>query len=155
MYLNHRVKNSALRLRRQQGFLIPLALFIVVVLGFLALAMSRTTVQTGLASAQELVSTQAFYAAESGAQAGMGNLFYPNPGDQAQVNNRCENMNLSPTINDAPGLGGCNVTVTCECEVCGADDLTSFYTIESRGECGSGTTAATRTIRVGTYMGRQ
>lgn len=147
-------KQPAIMLRRQQGFLIPLALFIVIVMGFLALALSRMSVQTQLSSAQELVSVQAFYAAESGAQAGMNHLFYPDASDLAQVNNRCIAMNLSPIIDTAPGLGGCSVAVTCVCTACGINDSTSFYTLMSVGECGSGPTSATRTIRVGSYLDR-
>ena len=138
--------------RRQQGFLIPLALFIVIVLGFLALAISRMGVQTQLSSAQELVSTQAFYAAESGAQAGMQQLFFPDDTDRVAVGARCAAMNLSPAIDAAPGLGGCTVTVTCSCDNCAANAPTNYYTITSVGTCGSGVTSANRRIRVGAYL---
>ena len=140
--------------RRQQGFLIPLALFIVIVLGFLALAISRMGVQTQLSSAQELVSTQAFYAAESGAQAGMQQLFFPDDTDRAAVGARCAAMNLSPAIDAAPGLGGCTVTVTCSCDNCAANAPTNYYTLTSVGRCGSGPTQAERSIRVASYLDR-
>ncbi len=140
--------------RRQRGFLIPLALFIVVVMGFLALAISRTSVQTHLSSAQELVSAQAFYAAESGAQAGMHQLFWNSGDDVLVVNGNCSGMNISPDMAGAPGLRGCDVSVSCDCTHCSATAPVSFYTITSVGTCGGGSTRATRTIRVGSYLNR-
>src|SRR5690606_3039437 len=111
---------SAMPGKRQRGFLIPLALFIVVVMGLLALALSRTTTQTGLATAQELISLQAFYAAESGAQAGMQALFYNNTGSESSftdVSAACQTLELSINFN-ASGLNNCRVSVSCDCETC-------------------------------------
>jgi len=149
-------KQHRVPFHRQQGFLIPLALFIVIVLGFLALALSRMGAQTHLASAQELVSAQAFYAAESGAQAGMNRLFFGAGNNIDAVNANCAGtVNIGVDFNGAPGLGGCAVSVNCTCTSCGAGAATSFYRIESTGTCGSGITSASRTIRVSAYMDRQ
>lgn len=141
-------------LRQQRGFLIPVAIFIVVIMSFFALALWRTTVQTSLASAQELVSMQAFYAAESGAQFGMQKLFYPDGEHRALVNDHCNALNETPqTLNfSAPGLGACSAIVSCICEYCDAAQSTSFYTIQSVGACGAGNIRSERTIRVGSSM---
>ena len=142
--------------RRQQGFLIPLALFIVIVLGFLALAISRMGVQTHMSSAQELVSVQAFYAAESGAQAGMHQLFWGAGNNIDTVNANCGGLvNLTIDFDATPGLGGGSASVSCFCDSCGASEATSFYRIESTGNCGAGVISANRTIRVSAYMNRQ
>jgi MSHA biogenesis protein MshP len=84
--------------QKQQGFLLPLALFIVVVMGLFALVLSRNTIQTGTSTVQEMVSTQAFYVAESGAQLGMQNLFFPDPSVRQQVDQRCVNLITAPII---------------------------------------------------------
>lgn len=141
--------------RRQRGFLIPLALFIVVVLGLLALALTRMTTQTGLGSAQELLSVQAFYAAESGAQRGMNHLFFPDATDRAAVNARCTGFNETVNFAGVSGLAACAAQVTCACSNCGVNDPTSFYTLTSIGRCGQGALISERTIRVGSYMERQ
>ena len=44
--------------KTQQGFLMPLAIFILVVMGLLALTVARTTSQTSLASSQEAITLQ-------------------------------------------------------------------------------------------------
>jgi len=58
------------RLSKQQGFLLPVALFIIVVIGGLALMVSKKVSESTATYIISGVSTQAFYAAESGAQAG-------------------------------------------------------------------------------------
>lgn len=146
--------------KRQAGFLIPLAIFIVVVMGLLALALARTTTQTGLATAQELVSLQAFYTAESGAQHGMNHLFY---GQEArlEVDSQCNDYSEVVSFS-VTGLKGCTATITCECSgsdpdtgnSCGSG-TTGFYEIETVGSCGSGVISAQRSIRVSAFMDQE
>ncbi|RYZ93898.1 MAG: MSHA biogenesis protein MshP, partial [Moraxellaceae bacterium] len=71
--------------KNQQGFLLPLAIFIIVVMGLFALVVSRNTIQSNTAAVQEAISTQTFYAAESGAQRGMQVLFFPDASSRQQV----------------------------------------------------------------------
>lgn len=150
---SHKHRSLAAR-KHQQGFLIPLAIFIVVVMGLLALALTRTTTQTSLATAQELVSVQAIYAAESGAQHGMNALFYPDPSDRNQVSARCVGLNENLNFSGVAGLSGCSAALTCACENCVSAALTSIYTITSVGQCGAGVISAVRTVRVGAFLDR-
>lgn len=163
--------------KKQQGFLIPLAIFIVVVMGFFALVISRNTIQTSTSVTLEAVSTQAFYAAESGAQMAMQNLFFPNASSRQAVDGRCATLSATPltrtyalgSANDIPGLNGCTLTVSCACKfqdntsclpvtasnyttTVVANRLTSFYTITSGATCGVGTLRATRTIEAGSFL---
>lgn len=138
-------------LNRQRGFLIPLAIFIVVVMSFFAIALWRTTIQTSLSGAQELISVQAFYAAESGAQEGMQVLFFPDASSRAAVNGRCASMNLNSVFNGVAGLNGCRAAVTCACANCDIG-ITSYYTVTSIGSCGTGSMSAVRTVKVGSFM---
>lgn len=146
--------------RRQAGFLMPVAIFIVVVMGLFALMIWRTSVQTNRAAVQELLSTQAFYAAESGAQTGMNELFYPNASSKVVVDNQCANMgSMSLDFSGIDGLNLCTATVTCECSdesgaACAPNADYSFYTLSSVGECGSGDFRAQRSLRVSSYMER-
>lgn len=158
---SHQQRYSLKLPKRQAGFLIPLAIFIVVVMGLLALALARTTTQTSLATAQELISLQAFYAAESGAQRGMNKLFPPgfdsNPevAVRAEVNARCTS-GFTETLNFSgiQGLSACSADIRCVCMSCNPADATSFYTITSAGTCGTGAITAVRTIRVGSFLDR-
>ena len=56
--------------RYQRGFLMPLAVFILVAMSFFAVTISRLTGQAGIATTQEAITVASFYAAESGAQLG-------------------------------------------------------------------------------------
>jgi MSHA biogenesis protein MshP len=157
-------------IKNQHGFLMPLAIFIVVVMGVFALAISRTTIQASTSGTLEFVSTQAFYAAESGTQRAMQTLFFPDASSRQQVDNRCENLNVTHNFT-VPGLNGCSAVVTCTCRY--ADNsgsncapgtpanytssapqniTTSFYTITSTATCGSGTLRAVRTIQAGSFL---
>ncbi len=131
----------------QRGFLLPLAVFILVAMSLFALALSRNVSRTGLVVVQEVISVQAFNAAESGAQRGMRELFAGGD-DPTLANAACTPMNRSDNFT-AMGLNNCSATVTC--------DLTttpdaSLYALTSVGQCGSGDTAAARTLRVDAYL---
>ncbi len=153
---------------KQHGFLLPLALFIVVVMGLFALVLSRNTIQTSNASVLELISVQAFYAAESGGQRGMQVLFYPNASSRQAVDTLCNAMNNTYTFT-VTGLNNCSAVVTCSClyqdnNSCAPGTATnystsalpvkllSFYKISSVGTCGGGNLRSVRTIEIGSYL---
>lgn len=150
MSLNCRLSNRA-----QRGFLIPLAAFLVVAMGFMAAAMLRATSQTNLASSQELYSQSAFYAAESGAQGAMSVLFYGTP-DKDLVDAACGAMNIT-TNYTAPGMNVCSSVVTCGCNdesgaACSVAAQYSFYRLISTGRCETGPVIAVRTVEVSAYL---
>lgn len=160
-----------LRYIRQQGFLLPLALFILVVMGALALTISRTSVQTQWASIQELTNIQAFYAAESGAQRGMQALFLMNNTRQT-TDATCAAMAISPDFSGINGLKICTAQVSCSCRyqdnsVCDAtaaanysttaavERTKSFYTLTSQGACGEQQFRSVRTIQVSAFLNQE
>lgn len=134
---------------QQRGFLLPLALFILVVMGALALTISRTATQTQNSSIQEFTNVQAFYAAESGAQRGMQRLFFSaaTPLTRTGINNRCTGWTQSYTFSSA-GLQACTALVTCALTT-DANNIRSFYTLTSTGSCGASHFRAERVIQVG------
>jgi MSHA biogenesis protein MshP len=159
-------------LRKQRGFLIPLSLFIIVAMGFLALVVSRTATQTNQSFTQELLGVEAFYAAESGAQRGMQVLFFPNASIRSAVDGRCQVLNQNYSFAAVNGLQLCNAQVTCVCSYrngtsCASANsanyqptsptgvIASYYTITSVGSCGSGPLSAQRTISVGSFMDQE
>jgi len=134
----------------QRGFLIPLALFILVVMGLLALTISRTSMQTQTSAVQEIMSVQAFYAAESGAQRGMQRLFLNADTSRTSVNGRCASWNQTYTFT-SEGLQACSAQVSCNF-ITDAGNIRSFYTITSIGRCGVDQYRAERTVQVGSFM---
>lgn len=143
---------------RQSGFLLPVAMFIVVVMGLAALALYRTTGQSSIASVQEVVTTQTLYAAESGLQRGLSELFYPNASSESAVNNRCINMGtIELDFAGIEGLNLCQASVTCQCT--GADNAPctpnsrgAVYLLRSVGNCGEGNLYSERTLELSASM---
>jgi MSHA biogenesis protein MshP len=138
-------------IQRQRGFLLPLALFILVVMGALALTISRTSIQTQTSSIQELMNVQAFYAGESGAQQGMQELFFHSDIKRLSVNDRCTNLDEKIINFTANGLKTCTAEVDCAFTI-DEEGIRSFYTITSIGRCGEGQYRAERTIEVGSFI---
>jgi MSHA biogenesis protein MshP len=155
-------------LQKQHGFLLPLALFILVVMGVLALTISRTSIQTQTSGIQEFTSIQSFYAAESGAQRGMQVLFFNNTTRQT-ADAACAAMAINHNFTGVDGLKICTAQVRCSCRYqdnssCNAGAaanytaaaapgvVKSFYTLTSIGSCGQQQFRAERTIQVGAFL---
>ena len=150
----------------------PLAAFIVVTMGLMALTLSRNTAQTSIATTQEGISLQAFYAAESGAQWGANQLFYNVSAELERivVDDACIKMTGGSNPGDitftVAGLNGCEAEVRCACSfsdgtgctaTAGADydgsgRYQSFYTITSRASCGSGEVDSIRAIVISGFL---
>lgn len=136
--------------QKQRGFLLPLAIFLLVGISFLAVAIYRFSGQTGAQATVEGLSVQAFYAAESGAQLAMNRLFF-NASSRAQVDANCAGVSGSNVNYSVTGLALCNAQLTCTRSVDPAD-TTSFYVINSVGSCGVGDLLGEREIEVSAYM---
>lgn len=123
------------RIRHQQrGAGLPVALFIITVLALLVLGMAQLQQSAGEAVSLQIQSQRAFFAAESGAQVGVGRVL------QDPDNPQCFAGSIS--FSD-PGLSGCRVAITCS-ETPGNE----VFTLTSAGRCGSGPDAASRTVEV-------
>lgn len=123
----------------------PVAAFIIVVMAALAVAMGRIGSQSSISVAQEQVSLQAFYVAESGAQLAMTRLTYPDA-DPVVAASACNALNASALNLDAPGMQGCRVTHQC------SQPDPGLFQIISTGECRQGSISATRSIEVATVV---
>lgn len=123
---------------RQKGFSLPVAIFIIIIMALLAAA-AVNILNKGLAGvSQEVLSTRAFYSAESGAQHVLSALFPLNGGAA-----NCA-ANSSLTFNTT-GLNNCSASMTCAATTIGTE---TFYTITSSGICNTGSTQAVRQIEV-------
>lgn len=140
-------------LRRQRGFLMPLAVFIIVIMGGLALTMSRTVSQSNTSVIQTAIAMQAFYAADSGAQWGMNRLFYNagTPLSRAAVDASCAALTGQSLNFATDGLRNCNVQLQCARTI-DASDTSSYYLISSAAHCGSAPIDAQRTVEVSAFM---
>ena len=135
---------------RQRGFLIPLAAIILVGIAVLALAISRISGHSHITATQEGLSVQAFFAAESGAQFGMNQLFY-NVSDRATADGNCAAVSGASINFSVAGLTTCRAALACVRSI-DAGDTTSFYLVTSAARCGSGDVLAERTIQISAFM---
>ena len=135
----------------QRGFLLPAAVFILVALGGLAVAVARLSSQSSLAALQEMVSVQTVYSAEIGAQYAMGRIFYVPSGGiaisrTAAVAN-CLAVDGSSLAFSSAGLATCSTSLACSIST-DAANTTSFFRIVSAASCGSAEVTAQRNIEV-------
>jgi MSHA biogenesis protein MshP len=153
--------------KHQQGFLIPLALFIIVVMGLMALVLARNSNMSHQAFTQELLSTQAFYAAETATQRAMQTLFFPSASSRQAVDSRCAGLATTYNFSGIAGLQLCQAQVSCSCvyqnnSACAAANAanynstatthTSIYTINSSASCGAGNINAARQIQASAFL---
>lgn len=124
----------------QQGVGLPATIFLIVIIALIVLALSELTQKSNLGFGQDLFSSKAFYAAESGAQIALNHVFV---GNQA-----CTLGTTAIDFNDAganPGLDACKVSVDCQQTQV---EAINYYTFTSSATCGSGFEQAQRRIQV-------
>lgn len=140
MYLNLKpMKNDCCQSpSKQSGFSMAFLLFAIIIVSLLAAALMQLNSQSNLSNAQQIISTRAFFAAESGAQLQALSLF-PVGGGAGVCANTPRNFAVS-------GLNGCTATTTCATITIAAKD---YYQVVSTGQCNIGQPLqATRTIEV-------
>ena len=122
--------------RGQRGLGLVSAIFLVVVVAVLVVAIARMVRSSGEVFAQDVVSHRAFLAAETGAQLGLNRLFAPAGAGACNV----WNWDLTDV-----GLPFCAASVDCRVEVV---DGASYFTLESDGRCDLGDYVAERSVLV-------
>lgn len=128
----------------ERGAGLPFAIFVILVLAIVGLAISALDRSGQAGVALDVQSTRAFLAAQSGAEIGINRLLPPGtaPGSCA-----------SPFFSGSPSLSfsslsldQCSATVTCRVEIAGGGP---YYLLTSTGRCGIGESLATRVVEVG------
>ncbi|MCG8672036.1 MAG: hypothetical protein MI867_21710 [Pseudomonadales bacterium] len=135
MHLNNGVRKSAPSTpARMTGLGLPLAIFIITVMAFIAVAINELSEAGAKSAGVNALSMRAFYAAESGANVILAAASGGAPCSVATT------LNLT-TGNFIAGLSQCSATVTCT-------PAGTLYLINSRGVCGNAPDTATRIIEV-------
>ncbi len=149
------------KIKNQQGYLMPVAIFIILILGGLAITLSRFSGQSDTAVIQEAISVAAFNAAESGGQYAMNRLFYttppeppapPEPPTRTSVNVHCAAINGASLNFTVAGLGGCSADLTCSVSANLPANTISYYSVTSTGECGTSPINAQRVVELASSL---
>jgi MSHA biogenesis protein MshP len=120
----------------QDGLGLVGAIFVIVVVSLLSVAMSRMLEADKLAQSYEILGLKAFLAAESGAQLGVNRLMPPDSGGS------CSDRTFSF---EAASLRFCTAAVTCTLTSANGEN---FYTLSSLGQCAAGDFTASRSLEV-------
>lgn len=136
MYLKH----SRTHRNHSKGFGLPTAIFVIVILSFMALAVTNITEVGNRSIVHDYLSQQAFYAAESGAQISINRIMV------GELNCASASADIDfDATGDNPGLNSCVAALTCSMD---SIDDTEYYSITSTGSCGAGDDLAERSVAV-------
>lgn len=124
--------NSNHRLAQQQGGALAIAVFVILVMSLLTVAISRSISASSAQTVQEVLGTRALMAAESGNELALAILF-PIASGAAVTYGSCSDI-ASPTLyfESINGLNNCQVITSCEENTAGSQ---TFFFIESTGVC--------------------
>jgi MSHA biogenesis protein MshP len=122
--------------RSQAGLGLVGAVFVIVVVALLSLAMSRMLEADKLTFSYEILGLKSFLAAESGAQLGVNRLIPPD------ATGTCSDQTFAFEV---PALRFCTATVSCN-QITSSGE--TFFTLSSRGQCLAGEFVASRTVEV-------
>jgi MSHA biogenesis protein MshP len=127
----------------QQGFGLPMALFVITVLAVIISSMASLQNNAASSSALQVQAHRALFSAESGIEASL-NLLIPPDGSLGRA---CATDPFYTQTFAAVtlGLNGCEVTVRCSFINVASED---YFTLRSTGECGSYLDQSTRTLEV-------
>jgi MSHA biogenesis protein MshP len=141
------------RRKKQCGASLMMAIFILVVLSLLGVAMIRILAVGTDVVAREVVSARALLAAESGAQKKLSEIFPP--GAVGSNTALCASApgvvglhTYTGAVGELAGISGCSslrVEVSCSYVLVG---VVNYFTIKSRGRCGPTSDPAVRIIEV-------
>ena len=124
---------------RQQGFSLPVAIFILVIMALVGAAAVSIMESSQQSVSSEVLSTRAFFSAESGAQYALAQLFTL---DGSAASCQSPYPTLTFTSN---GFAGCTANVSCSSNTIGSN---VYYTISSIGNCDMGGTVSERQIEL-------
>ena len=128
----------------QRGSSLVMALFIIVLMSVLLLALGRQLISSAQSVSIEVQGNRAFNAAQSGLQIGLAQLF--------PINSTANCTAVSASfVFSQPGLQSCTATLSC-LQVNNPDDATRpLYRLTSTGSCLSGDITSSRIVVMEAY----
>jgi len=144
---NHDLKTSQLKTSQtaaNRGSSLVMALFIIVLMSVLLLALGRQLISASTSVSIEVQGNRAFNAAQSGLQLGLVQLFPLNSSAS------CTAVSASFSFNQ-PGLESCTATLSC-LQVSNPDlPARPLYRLTSTGRCQAGDLTSSRVVVMEAY----
>lgn len=132
--------NVLRRYSKQRGVGLPMAIFIITVLALLLSILVSVTSSGTSVVVNQLQSSKAFYAAESGAQLALSKII-PATGVAQACTSNFASINFPSSV----ALSGCLAKVSCSQSVINS---TTYFSVKSIGVCGQGVDQGRRMIEV-------
>ena len=126
-------------IQRQRGIGLPAVIFIITTLVLIIAGMAQLQQSSSDGISIQVQSQRAFYAAESGLQLSLNLLLPPNGG----AGKNCADTPFYEQVFTVSGLQNCRVLVSCRSQLLNSENV---YTLNSRGECGSGNSLSVRQL---------
>lgn len=122
-------------IKKQNGNLYIVAIFVIVVMGFLADALARMAWSNSDALSKDLLGTRAWLAAHSVNELALTHL-YPLDSITSEVDTACSNWSASDANSLIGQFEGCAVVTSCN--PLSTLDSVKYYRIDTAVRCGSG-----------------
>lgn len=140
-----RSRQSLDRIQGQQGNVIVIAIFVIVVMGMLAVNLVRVNWSNQDTLTREFLGTQAWFLAQSGNEWALTQLFpFDSPATSAAISTRCVALSASVSaaaqaMVDNSDLPCSAPTITCEQPAAGetVPDELQFFIVSTNAKCGS------------------
>jgi len=126
---------SASHYRKQQGSMLVISVFIIVVISLLAASLSRILSSTADSVANEVYSAKAYFAADSGMEYGIYQVLTNSPLPSSECN-IAGTGSIGFVIGTEVGLENCLVEISCQ--IIPIDINNTQYYLESTGTCDGG-----------------
>jgi MSHA biogenesis protein MshP len=143
---------STFHQKKQQGSALIVAIFIIVVMTLLVAALSKLLTRSSESISYEVLGTRAFFAAQSGMEQGLAQLF---PLTTPSVYCAIPPLGLTGSESAAvttltgDGFQDCSYTLSCiSGRAADAVTETIYYQLKSTGTCGNGPLQTSRTIQM-------
>lgn len=149
----------AMSQHKQHGSALIISLFIIVVMTLLVAALSKLLISSTESVSYEVLGTRAFFAAQSGVEYGLAQLFpLTTATDPSGSSSYCAIATgqldgaaaeqIVP-LNTASGLQNCSFTLNCKsARPTLVSGETIYYQLVSTGTCGSGSLQTSRTVEI-------
>ena len=140
---------------KQRGSTIIVALFVIVVMGLVVATLSRLLQSSSETISYEVLGTRAFFAAQSGLEQGLVQLFPVGAaGTYCKVADTGYTGNVAATSSPASAdLAGCNFSLSCSS---GRQTLDAtavvYYRLTSVGSCTAGSISSQRTVSMDVWQ---
>jgi len=127
--------------KKQQGSMLVIALFVIIVLAFLAYAMIQITDNSSRGNVYEVYGSRALNAANSGAERALNEILGPTGGES------CASASSNYSLGTGDVFNGCNVIISCN-EFLVTETGFTHFRIESTASCSAGDFDTQRSVAV-------